>query len=109
MFNLLIARRIGIIAARWRAIVRTGCGCSDSCCANGCPANDCAAIKGSTTHVTDAANTNSTKADTANLFTLPNDQIAHLQITPVAKGSLPRVLRLTGTVAYNAFTTTPVF
>jgi cobalt-zinc-cadmium efflux system membrane fusion protein len=50
-----------------------------------------------------------TKADTANLFTLPNDQIAHLQITPVAKGSLPRVLRLTGTVAYNAFTTTPVF
>jgi cobalt-zinc-cadmium efflux system membrane fusion protein len=50
-----------------------------------------------------------TKADTANLFTLPNDQIAHLQITPVAKGSLPRVLRLTGAVAYNAFTTTPVF
>ena len=29
-----------------------------------------------------------TKADTANLFTLPNDQIAHLQIAPVAKGSL---------------------
>ena len=50
-----------------------------------------------------------TKADTANLFTLPNDQIAHLQIAPVAKGSLPRVLRLTGAVAYNAFTTTPVF
>lgn len=50
-----------------------------------------------------------TKADTANLFTLPDDQIAHLQIAPVAKGSLPRVLRLTGTVAFNAFTTTPVF
>ena len=50
-----------------------------------------------------------TKADTANLFTLPSDQIAHLQIAPVAKGSLPRVLRLTGSVAYNAFTTTPVF
>ena len=50
-----------------------------------------------------------TKADTANLFTLPNDQIAHLQIAPVAKGTLPRVLRLTGSVAYNAFTTTPVF
>jgi cobalt-zinc-cadmium efflux system membrane fusion protein len=49
------------------------------------------------------------KADTANLFTLPNDQIAHLQIAPVAKGSLPRLLRLTGAVAYNAFTTTPVF
>ena len=50
-----------------------------------------------------------TKADTANLFTLPSDQMAHLQISPVAKGSLPRVLRLTGAVAYNAFTTTPVF
>jgi membrane fusion protein, heavy metal efflux system len=53
--------------------------------------------------------TGETKADTANLFTLPNDQIAHLQIAPVVKGSLPRVLRLTGAVAYNAFTTTPVF
>ena len=53
--------------------------------------------------------TGETKADTANLFTLPNEQIAHLQIAPVAKGSLPRVLRLTGAVAYNAFTTTPVF
>jgi cobalt-zinc-cadmium efflux system membrane fusion protein len=50
-----------------------------------------------------------TKVDTANLFTLPDDQIAHLQIAPAAKGSLPRVLRLTGSVAYNAFTTTPVF
>ena len=53
--------------------------------------------------------TGETKADTANLFTLPSDQMAHLQISPVAKGSLPRVLRLTGSVAYNAFTTTPVF
>jgi membrane fusion protein, heavy metal efflux system len=53
--------------------------------------------------------TGETKADTANLFTLPSDQIAHLQIAPVVKGSLPRVLRLTGAVAYNAFTTTPVF
>jgi cobalt-zinc-cadmium efflux system membrane fusion protein len=50
-----------------------------------------------------------TKAETANLFTLPADQIAHLQISPAAKGSLPRVLRFTGSVAYNAFTTTPVF
>ena len=50
-----------------------------------------------------------TKAETANLFTLPSDQIAHLQIAPVVKGTLPRVLRLTGSVAYNAFSTTPVF
>lgn len=50
-----------------------------------------------------------TKAETADLFTLPDNQIAHLQITPVERGRLPQVLRFTGTVAYNAFTTTPVF
>jgi membrane fusion protein, heavy metal efflux system len=50
-----------------------------------------------------------TRADTANLFTVPDDQIAHLQIAPVTRGSLARVLRFTGSVAYNAFTTTPVF
>ncbi len=50
-----------------------------------------------------------TKADTANLFTVPADQIGHLQITPVAAGRLPQVLRFTGSVAYNALATTPVF
>ena len=50
-----------------------------------------------------------TKAETANLFTLPAEQIAHLQIAPAARGSLPRVLRFTGSVAYNALATTPVF
>lgn len=50
-----------------------------------------------------------TKADTANLFTLPADQIAHLKIAPATRGSLPRVLRFTGSVAYNALATTPVF
>jgi cobalt-zinc-cadmium efflux system membrane fusion protein len=53
--------------------------------------------------------TGETKADTANLFTLPSDQIAHLQIAPAVRGSLPRVLRFTGSVAYNALATTPVF
>jgi cobalt-zinc-cadmium efflux system membrane fusion protein len=53
--------------------------------------------------------TGETKADTANLFTLPADQIAHLQIAPAVRGSLPRVLRFTGSVAYNALVTTPVF
>ena len=53
--------------------------------------------------------TNDTKADTAALFTVPQDQMAHLQIAAVKKEHLPRVLRLTGAVAYNAFATTPVF
>lgn len=48
-------------------------------------------------------------ADTANLFTVPQDQMAHIQVVPVEKQSIERVLRLTGTVTYNAFKTTPVF
>ncbi len=53
--------------------------------------------------------TNENKADTASLFTVPQDQMAHLQVVTVQKSRLPRVLRLTGAVAYNAFATTPVF
>ena len=52
---------------------------------------------------------NESKNDTASLFTVPQDQMAHLQVTTVEKSRLPRVLRLTGAVAYNAFATTPVF
>jgi len=48
-------------------------------------------------------------ADTANLFTVPADQMEHLKVVPVEKSKLPRVLHLTGTVAFNAFKTTPVF
>jgi cobalt-zinc-cadmium efflux system membrane fusion protein len=53
--------------------------------------------------------TGENKADTAELFSLPPEQVSHIQIVPVEKSALPRVLRLTGSVAYNAFKTTPVF
>jgi membrane fusion protein, heavy metal efflux system len=49
------------------------------------------------------------KAETAALFTVPPDQLAHVQVVSVEKAALPRVLRLAGAVAYNAFNTTPVF
>ncbi len=49
------------------------------------------------------------KGDTASLFTVPQDQMAHLQVVAVEKAKLPRLLRLTGNVTYNAFKTTPVF
>ena len=49
-----------------------------------------------------------TAAETANLFSVPQDQMAHVQVVPVQKVKLPRVLRLTGTVTYNLFKTTPV-
>jgi membrane fusion protein, heavy metal efflux system len=53
--------------------------------------------------------TGENKADTAELFTLPPDQMSHIQVVAVEKSKLPRTLRLTGAVAYNGFKTTPVF
>jgi membrane fusion protein, heavy metal efflux system len=53
--------------------------------------------------------TGQTKADTAGLFTVPQDQMSHVQVVAAEKSKLPRVLRLTGAVAFNAFKTTPVF
>ena len=44
----------------------------------------------------------------AQLFTVPREQISHLRIVTVTVSSLPRVLRLTGSVAYNNFETTPI-
>jgi membrane fusion protein, heavy metal efflux system len=44
----------------------------------------------------------------AELFTLPPEQMAHIQVFTVAQSSVVRTLRLTGVVAYNAFLTTPV-
>lgn len=49
------------------------------------------------------------KADTAELFSVPQEQMAHVKIATVEKSNFPRVLRFTGSVAYNAFKTTPVF
>jgi cobalt-zinc-cadmium efflux system membrane fusion protein len=42
------------------------------------------------------------------LFTIPEDQMSHVQVVTVETTKLTRTLRLTGAVAYNAFKTTPV-
>jgi membrane fusion protein, heavy metal efflux system len=48
------------------------------------------------------------KSATPQLFTIPQEQMSHVQVVTIAPANLPRVLRLTGAVAYNAFNTTPV-
>jgi membrane fusion protein, heavy metal efflux system len=48
------------------------------------------------------------KSDTPQLFNIPQDQVAHVQVVTVEPGKIARTLRLTGAVAYNAFKTTPV-
>ncbi len=45
---------------------------------------------------------------TAELFTIPQDQMSHVQVLTVEPTTLQRTLRLTGSVAYNNFHTTPV-
>jgi cobalt-zinc-cadmium efflux system membrane fusion protein len=42
------------------------------------------------------------------LFTIPRDQMSHVQLVTIEPTRLVRTLRLTGAVAYNAFNTTPV-
>ena len=55
------------------------------------------------------ASANSAKnANSAELFTIPPEQMSHLQLLTVQPTTLTRTLRLTGTVAYNSFRTTPV-
>jgi len=51
---------------------------------------------------------NASKSATPQLFTIPQDQMSHVQVVTVEPTTLKRTLRLTGSVAYNAFNTTPV-
>jgi cobalt-zinc-cadmium efflux system membrane fusion protein len=52
-----------------------------------------------------AANSNSNSPE---LFTIPQEQMSHVQVLTVQPTTLTRSLRLTGAVAYNSFHTTPV-
>jgi len=49
-----------------------------------------------------------TSSEKAQLFTVPAGQMSHVEVVTVESQRLPRVLRLTGSVAYNNFETTPV-
>jgi cobalt-zinc-cadmium efflux system membrane fusion protein len=48
------------------------------------------------------------RSTTPQLFTIPQEQMAHVQVVTIEPTTIRRTLRLTGTVAYNAFNTTPV-
>jgi membrane fusion protein, heavy metal efflux system len=51
---------------------------------------------------------NASASATPQLFTIPQDQMAHVQVVTVEPAALKHMLRLTGAVEYNAFETTPV-
>jgi cobalt-zinc-cadmium efflux system membrane fusion protein len=44
----------------------------------------------------------------AELFSLPADQMSHIQVVTITQGPMARILRLSGAVEYNDFKTTPV-
>ena len=54
------------------------------------------------------ANSNAKNSNDAELFTIPQEQMSHVQVLTVQPTTLTRSLRLTGAVAYNGFRTTPV-
>ena len=61
-----------------------------------------------------AAGCSGSKSESANnpnrpeLFTIPENQMSHVQVVTLQPTTLTRTLRLTGNVAYNGFRTTPV-
>ena len=48
------------------------------------------------------------KSETPQLFTIPQEQMSHVQVVTVEPSPLKRALRLTGNVSFNGFKTTPV-
>jgi cobalt-zinc-cadmium efflux system membrane fusion protein len=68
---------------------------------------------GSNTHAqgTDPSSAGSGKSDPpdrAQLFSVPQQQMSHVQLVTIAPTTMTRSLRLTGNVAFNGFNTTPV-
>jgi cobalt-zinc-cadmium efflux system membrane fusion protein len=51
---------------------------------------------------------NAKNSNDSELFTIPPNQLSHVQVVKVQPTTLTRVLRLTGAVAYNGFRTIPV-
>ena len=55
-----------------------------------------------------SADTYAKNSVNAELFTIPPEQLSHVQVLKIEPSTLTRTLRLTGAVAYNGFHTTPV-
>ncbi|HKW75658.1 MAG TPA: efflux RND transporter periplasmic adaptor subunit, partial [Terriglobales bacterium] len=70
----------------------------------------CAALAGCSgkDQPTSAYSGSASGSSKSELFSVPKEQMDHVQVLTLQPSSFPRVLRLTGTVAYNGFATTPV-
>lgn len=72
-----------------------------------CLLTACSSSRNSASKMT-SFSANSAASSVPQLFTIPEDQMSHVQVITVEPSHLTRTLRLTGVVAYNAFKTTPV-
>ena len=79
-------RKLGVGSALALAMIAAGCSGSKS----------------------ESANNHANDQNRAELFTIPADQMSHVQVLTLQPTTLTRTLRLTGNVAYNSFRTTPV-
>ncbi|HEV3482547.1 MAG TPA: efflux RND transporter periplasmic adaptor subunit [Candidatus Acidoferrales bacterium] len=87
-------------SARWlRIAVALACAWAPA----GCSSN-----RGESASQMTSFSSKESKAATPELFTIPADQMSHVQVVTIEPVKLTRTLRLTGAVAYNAFKTTPV-
>lgn len=68
----------------------------------------CSGDKSKTNTYDGGSATPGSKGDNPELFSVPKDQMAHVQIVTIEPTPWPRVLRLPGAVAFNGFLTTPV-
>jgi len=69
----------------------------------------CSGEKSSRTNAYDGGSaTPGSKGDNPELFSVPKDQMAHVQVLTIQPATWPRVLRLPGAVAFNGFLTAPV-
>jgi cobalt-zinc-cadmium efflux system membrane fusion protein len=66
------------------------------------------ALAGCSSSKSENAGSHANDPNRPELFTIPADQMSHVQVLTLQPTTLSRTLRLTGAVAYNNFHTTPV-
>src|SRR3984893_13169688 len=92
-----------------RAISRRACGCGIAVVlASAFALTGCSSNQGERAGQMTSFSQQGAKSQTPELFTIPQDQMSHVEVVTVQATTLVRRLRLTGGVPYNAFKTTPV-
>ena len=94
---------------RTRPICHRACGCGIAVVlASAFAFTGCSSNEGGRAGQMTPSSAQGAKSQTPELFSIPQDQMSHVEVVTVQPTRLTRTLRLTGSVAYNAFKTTSV-